>query len=214
VLGMRKKSDVDHAFAQVEAIGRSQAMIEFNLYGTIIKANRNFLAVMGYGPDEITGKHHSMFVPGSERDTPGYREFWSNLRRGDFQSARYKRVRKDGSPIWIQASYNPVFDKSGKPISVLKLATEITAEKIRAMEDAGRHERADRSNQEISGRATRSKPRQMNQGVRLLHGVCSRSLASIAAGAALIALGAARGRRSPEHYAARDDFVVSGVFLR
>ncbi|MBR0974569.1 MULTISPECIES: methyl-accepting chemotaxis protein [Bradyrhizobium] len=145
MLGMRKRSDVDHAFAQVEAINKSQAVIEFKLDGTIITANENFLQATGYGLDEIRGKHHSIFLPAAERDTAEYREFWSRLKRGEFQSAQYRRVRKDGTPIWIQASYNPVFDKSGKPVSVIKFATNITAGKIKAMEDAGKIAAIDRA---------------------------------------------------------------------
>ncbi|MBR0955213.1 methyl-accepting chemotaxis protein [Bradyrhizobium canariense] len=145
MLGMRKRSDVDHAFSQVQAMNKSQAVIEFKLDGTIITANENFLQAMGYGLDEIRGKHHSIFLPAAERDTAEYREFWSRLKRGEFQSAQYRRVSKDGTPIWIQASYNPIFDKSGKPASVIKFATNITAGKIKTMEDAGKIAAIDRA---------------------------------------------------------------------
>jgi methyl-accepting chemotaxis protein len=138
MLQWRNNSAAANAIAQAAAIGKSQAVIEFNLDGTIITANQNFLDAMGYRLDEIQGKHHSMFVEPGERDSADYRSFWANLNRGEFQAAEYKRIAKGGREIWIQASYNPIFDKSGKPVRVVKFATDITARKIRSMEDAGK----------------------------------------------------------------------------
>jgi methyl-accepting chemotaxis protein len=129
---------VQNALAQAAAIGKSQAVIEFNLDGTIITANQNFLSALGYSLDEIKGKHHSMFVEPAVRDSNDYREFWARLNRGEFQAAQYKRIGKGGKPIWIQASYNPVHDAKGKPSRVIKFATDITAQKIQNMEDAGK----------------------------------------------------------------------------
>jgi methyl-accepting chemotaxis protein len=129
---------VQNALAQTAAMGRSQAVIEFKLDGTIVTANQNFLVAMGYTLDEIRGKHHRMFVDASERDSTAYREFWTRLNRGEFQAAQYKRFGKGGREIWIQASYNPILDANGKPTGVIKFATDITADKIRSMEDAGK----------------------------------------------------------------------------
>ncbi|MBR0874130.1 PAS domain-containing methyl-accepting chemotaxis protein [Bradyrhizobium tropiciagri] len=129
---------VQNALAQADAIGKSQAVIEFKLDGTIVQANENFLKAMGYSLDEIRGKHHSMFVEPATRDSQAYREFWASLNRGEFQSAQYKRIAKGGREIWIQASYNPIMDKSGKPAGVIKFATDITTQKIHSMEDAGK----------------------------------------------------------------------------
>ena len=126
------------AVAQAAAISKSQAVIEFNMDGTIITANQNFLDTLGYRLEEIQGKHHSMFVPADMRDSAEYRGFWANLNRGEFQAAEYKRIAKGGREIWIQASYNPIFDRSGKPCKIIKFATDITAQKIRSMEDAGK----------------------------------------------------------------------------
>ena len=134
----RKGKLIENALAQADAISRSQAVIEFDLDGTIVEANENFLQALGYTLAEIKGKHHSIFVPTGERDSASYREFWTKLNRGQFQAAQYKRVRKDGNAIWIQASYNPVLDDKGKPTRVIKFATDITAERRRAMEDAGK----------------------------------------------------------------------------
>ena len=104
----------------------------------IITANDNFLDALGYRLDEIQGKHHSMFVLPAMRESAEYRAFWANLNRGEFQAAEYKRIAKGGREVWIQASYNPILDRDGKPCKVIKFATDITAQKIRSMEDAGR----------------------------------------------------------------------------
>ncbi|NPV20762.1 methyl-accepting chemotaxis protein [Bradyrhizobium aeschynomenes] len=123
--------------AQVAAIGRSQAVIEFNLDGTIVTANDNFLNALGYSVPEIQGKHHSMFVSPEERDSAAYREFWAALNRGEYQAAEYKRIGKGGKEVWIQASYNPVIDQNGKPFKVVKFATDVTAQKLRNADLAG-----------------------------------------------------------------------------
>jgi methyl-accepting chemotaxis protein len=111
---------------QLEAIGKSQAVIEFNLDGTVLTANDNFLRALGYSLGEIQGKHHSMFVEPAERDSPAYREFWTALNRGEFQSGEFKRIGKGGRDVWIQASYNPILDLNGKPFKVVKYASDVT----------------------------------------------------------------------------------------
>jgi methyl-accepting chemotaxis protein len=138
VFNSHSKADLQNALAQAAAIGKSQAVIEFNLDGTIITANQNFLSTLGYTLDEIKGKHHSMFVEPGVRDSHDYREFWAKLNRGEFQAAQYKRVAKGGKEVWIQASYNPIFDAKGKVYKVIKFATDITAQKIHGMEEAGK----------------------------------------------------------------------------
>ena len=111
---------------QLAAIGKSQAAIEFQTDGTILTANDNFLKAMGYALDEIKGKHHSMFVEESYRQSADYREFWAKLNRGEYQTGEYLRIGKGGKEVWIQASYNPIMDADGKPFKVVKYATEIT----------------------------------------------------------------------------------------
>ncbi len=113
---------------QIAALNRAQAIIEFDLNGTIQNANDNFLNVVGYRLDEIKGKHHSMFVDPKERDSAEYRAFWTALGRGEFQAARYRRIGKGGKEVWIQASYNPILDMNGKPFKVVKFSTDITRE--------------------------------------------------------------------------------------
>ncbi|HLG80171.1 MAG TPA: PAS domain-containing methyl-accepting chemotaxis protein [Bradyrhizobium sp.] len=128
--------NLDYA-GQVAAANRSQAVIEFRMDGTIITANENFLNALGYALSEIQGKNHSMFVEASERDSSAYREFWAALNRGEYQAAEYKRMGKGGKEVWIQASYNPVFDETGKPVKVVKFATDVTKQKLRNSDLAG-----------------------------------------------------------------------------
>ena len=140
-----KKSGVADAAGKFDAVSRSQAVIEFNLDGTIITANQNFLGAMGYSLTEIQGKHHRMFVEPSYGESAEYKEFWDKLRRGEYQSAEYKRLAKGGKEVWIEASYNPVCDSAGKPVKVIKFATDITAKKMRSLGDAGKITAVDRA---------------------------------------------------------------------
>jgi methyl-accepting chemotaxis protein len=130
---------------KVDAILRSQAVIEFDLQGTILTANDNFLSALGYTLAEIKGQHHSMFATPEYRSSPEYRAFWEKLGRGEFDAGQYKRIAKGGREIWIQASYNPVFDASGKPVKVIKFATDITAAKVSEADMSGRLAAIDRA---------------------------------------------------------------------
>ncbi|MGE5146511.1 MAG: PAS domain-containing protein, partial [Candidatus Eiseniibacteriota bacterium] len=128
--------NADYA-GQIDAIGKAQAVIEFQLDGTIITANENFLKTMGYTLDEVRGKHHSMFVEPSYRESAEYKNFWASLARGEFQAAEYERVAKGGREVYIQASYTPILDMTGKPFKVVKFATDITQQKLRNADYAG-----------------------------------------------------------------------------
>lgn len=121
----QKRRSMD-ATGQVEAIRRSQAVIEFNLDGTIVTANSNFCEALGYTLGEITGKHHRMFVEPAYAQSGEYANFWANLRHGEYQAAEYKRIGKNGRVIWIQATYNPIRDTDGNPVKIIKFATDIT----------------------------------------------------------------------------------------
>jgi methyl-accepting chemotaxis protein len=116
---------------QIAAVGKAQAVIEFSLDGRIVTANDNFLKTVGYSLAEIQGQHHGMFVDPSYRDSTEYRRFWESLRRGEYASGEYKRFAKGGKEIWIQATYNPILDMSGKPFKVVKFATDVTSQKLR-----------------------------------------------------------------------------------
>ena len=135
--GDRARARLDELQAQVDALHKVQAVIEFDLDGTILTANANFLAALGYNLAEIVGRHHRMFVDGQEAESPAYRQFWARLGRGEFDEGQYKRLGKGGREVWIQASYNPVLDAQGKPYKVIKFATDITAETLRAADYAG-----------------------------------------------------------------------------
>ena len=115
---------------QIAAIRKSQAVIEFDLTGTILDANDNFLGAVGYALAEIKGKHHSLFVDPAEHKGEAYRRFWEKLGRGEFDEGQYLRIGKGGRQVWLQASYNPIFDALGKPFKVVKYATDITANKL------------------------------------------------------------------------------------
>lgn len=110
----------------VKAINRSMAVIEFDLEGHVLKANEQFLAGVGYTKDEIIGKHHRMFCEPAEANSTGYAEFWHKLQKGQFISSRFKRVNKFGEPIWLEATYNPVFNEQDVLYKVVKFATVIT----------------------------------------------------------------------------------------
>ena len=123
-------SSVD-MLGQLNAINKVMAVIEFELDGTIITANDNFLGALGYSLEEIEGRHHRMFCEPSYTQSNEYRAFWENLARGEFQAGEFKRIGKGGKEIWIQASYNPIFDAAGKPFKVVKYATDVTPQKIK-----------------------------------------------------------------------------------
>ncbi|RXJ84565.1 PAS domain-containing methyl-accepting chemotaxis protein [Arcobacter sp. CECT 8985] len=114
---------------QIDAINRSQAVIEFDMNGIILDANKNFLDTLGYSLDEIQGKHHSMFCEDSYKNSKEYIKFWEDLNKGIFSTGQYLRLGKNGKRIWIQASYNPIFDTEGKPFKVVKYAVDITNRK-------------------------------------------------------------------------------------
>ena len=123
-----QKTQLADSTGKIEAINKAQAVIEFGLDGTVLDANENFMSVTGYSLSEVKGRHHSMFVDPAERDTPAYKAFWDKMRRGEYEAAQYRRIGKGGKEIWIQASYNPIFDSEGKPCKVVKFASDITAQ--------------------------------------------------------------------------------------
>jgi len=130
---------------QVQAIGRSQAVIEFALDGTILAANDHFLQAVGYSMDEIRGQHHRVFVDPQEREGVAYQRFWKQLAVGEYQSGQFRRVGKAGREIWLQASYNPIFDAAGKPFKVVKYCSDVTEQKIRAADFEGQIKAIDKS---------------------------------------------------------------------
>ena len=111
---------------QLAAISKSQAVIEFEMDGTIITANDNFLDSMGYTLDEVQGRHHGMFVEPEVRTSQEYKDFWARLNRGEYTMGEYKRIGKQGKEVWIQGSYNPILDLDGKPYKVVKYAVDVT----------------------------------------------------------------------------------------
>lgn len=125
------ETQVDELKREFQAINRSMAVIEFDLDGIIVSANENFLNTLGYSEEEIVGKHHRMFVRTEEVNSTEYKKFWNRLRQGEFFSGEFPRINKRGQEIWIQATYNPVFDASGNAIRVIKFASDTTATKMK-----------------------------------------------------------------------------------
>ncbi|MCA9009003.1 MAG: PAS domain S-box protein [Planctomycetaceae bacterium] len=121
----------------IGAISKAQAVIEFEMDGTIITANDNFQKTLGYSLDEIKGRHHSMFIENDVKNSPEYREFWARLSRGENLPGEYRRIGKGGKLVVIQASYNPIADASGKLVKVVKFATDVT-DMAKTREDAAR----------------------------------------------------------------------------
>ena len=130
---------------KVAAIDRAQAVIEFDLDGKVLDANSNFLAVMGYNLAEVQGKHHRMFCDPDYTSTDAYTDFWEKLSSGSFESGEYKRLAKGGREVWIQATYNPILDDTGKPLKVVKFASDVTAAKLRNAEIEARVTAVDRA---------------------------------------------------------------------
>ena len=113
---------------KIKAIDRVQAVIEFELDGTVIDANENFLRIFGYSLDEVVGKHHRIFCEPGFAESPEYSQLWQRLSRGEYESGEFKRVGKDGRELWLQASYNPILDADGEPLKIVKFASDITLE--------------------------------------------------------------------------------------
>jgi methyl-accepting chemotaxis protein len=128
MIGFRK-SGTGSAVHKVDALSKALAMIEFDLKGTILAANANFCAAFGYEEHEIIGRHHSLFVDPQYAASQAYRDFWTQLGTGQFDAREYLRLGKGGREVWIQASYNPVRNAAGQITSILKIATDITAQK-------------------------------------------------------------------------------------
>ena len=139
-----RRQELDYQ-AKITAIDKVQAIIEFGLDGRVLWANANFLATFGYTLDEIRGQHHRMFCDAGHAASPEYLSFWQRLARGEGDSGRYRRLSRDGSEVWIQASYNPVLGVDGKPVKVVKYATDISADVRRDTETQGKLDALSRS---------------------------------------------------------------------
>ena len=140
-----RNSNSRPAAALLDALGRSLAIIEFDPRGQILTANENFCRALGYDLGEIKGAHHRMFVDPEEAQSPDYAAFWRQLAEGRFDAGEYRRTAKGGRDIWIQASYNPVFDAAGRVERVVKVAADITAAKLQAIEQESKLEAISRT---------------------------------------------------------------------
>ncbi|MEU2348355.1 PAS domain S-box protein [Modestobacter sp. NPDC049651] len=135
-----------HEYASlVAALDRSQAVVEFDLGGHVLTANQNFLDAMGYELDEVVGRHHRMFCGPDHAAAPEYGRFWRELAAGEFKSGEFVRVRRDGSEVWLQATYNPILDRTGEPVKIVKFASDVTASKLEAIDYLGKVAAIDRA---------------------------------------------------------------------
>jgi methyl-accepting chemotaxis protein len=136
-----QRGDLDAIY---QALNRVQAIIEFELDGTVVSANENFLELFGYQLEDVIGKHHRIFCDPAYAQSAAYQEFWRTLAKGELYAAEFKRVTSDGRELWLQASYNPVLDESGKPVRVIKFATDVTQSKLQIAEYEGKIRAIDR----------------------------------------------------------------------
>ncbi len=132
-----RTNDCASATGELAALERSLAVIEFELDGTIRHANENFCRTVGYAASEIAGRHHSLFVDETERTSVAYKRFWQDLASGQFKSGQFRRIAKGGREIWIEATYNPVLDRDGRPYKVVKFASDVTEQRQRAADWKG-----------------------------------------------------------------------------
>ncbi|MBZ5740869.1 methyl-accepting chemotaxis protein [Nocardioides mangrovi] len=139
-----KRIAAEHV-GKVAAIDRAQAVIEFDLEGRILTANRNFLDVVGYALPDIQGKHHRLFVEPEHAQSQEYADFWERLAAGQYEAGEYRRLGKGAREVWLQATYNPILDAKGAPTKVVKFATDITAAKQANAEIVARVDAVDRA---------------------------------------------------------------------
>ena len=124
----------------VDAMQKAQAVVEFDMDGLLVNANENFLGLMGYAIEDVRGEHHRVFCDDDYAASQAYRKFWQKLNRGEFDCGRYRRLGNNGKVVWIQATYNPILDLNGKPVKVVKFATDITEQVLLEQRSAARAE--------------------------------------------------------------------------
>lgn len=168
-----------------QAMNLSQARVEFTTGGIILDANENFLQAMGYDLDEIVGRHHEMFCTREDAHSEDYRQFWSKLAGGAYDGGTYKRRGKGGREVWLQATYNPILDLDGRPLKVVKFATDITRKVVLE------HEVQERLDEGLSFQAELElRKRELEETMRSLAQIVS-TIGEIASQTNLLALNAA-----------------------
>jgi PAS domain S-box-containing protein len=128
-----KKKELDYSY-RMNAINQSNMVIEFDINGFIKFANKNFCDFMGFSMEELVGKHHSMFVNFELINNSEYEKFWENLKSGQYVSSDFKRLKKNGDEVWLQATYNPILDNEGRVVRIMKIATDITEKILQSLE--------------------------------------------------------------------------------
>jgi methyl-accepting chemotaxis protein len=138
-LRARDVKDADYR-GQIAAINRAQAVIEFDMDGTVREVNEHFARVMGFTRQEVMGKHHGTLCESAYATSAEFRALWTKLNRGEYEVGTFKRVGKGGREVWLQASYNPIPDVNGKPFKVVKYASDVTEQMVRNADFAGQLE--------------------------------------------------------------------------
>ena len=150
----KQRNESLHFKNVLEAINRVMAVIEFDMSGNVLNANANFLNLLGYSLADVEGRHHSQFCRPEYSNSPAYKEFWQHLNKGEFISGEFERVAKNGQSVWLSANYNPIMDEHGKPYSVIKFASDITARVMRTETEKTAHLLwAETDQQSINGQA-------------------------------------------------------------
>lgn len=129
---MFNRTTFNEAQAKIDALDRSLAIIEFSMDGNVVHANKNFLKLMKYDLPDIQNRHHRLFVDRAYAETAKYTEFWDKLKTGEYVTGEFLRLDKDGNSVWLEATYNPVLDARGRPVKVVKFASDISAKKRRS----------------------------------------------------------------------------------
>lgn len=203
----QQKNQYSDFAGQIDATRKSHAVIEFELDGTIVDANENFLSAVGYDLDEIKGRHHRLFIDPDEARSDVYRQFWERLARGEFQSASFRRVGKGGREVWLQASYNPILDASGRPRKVVKFATDITSQ----VNDQRRRERIqadiDHDLQKISSEISATNANAVSAAASVAH--TSENVQAVAAAAEELASSVEEIRRQMHQASSLSENAVS-----
>jgi len=130
----RMQSSLEQA-SIINAIGRSMAVIAFNPDGYVLEANENFLKATGYQADEVIGQHHRLFCSDTLSQSDEYRQFWARLNHGEFFSGQFPRLNRHGEPLWLRATYNPVFNSDGQLTKIVKFATDVTEQVLRNQQE-------------------------------------------------------------------------------
>jgi methyl-accepting chemotaxis protein len=150
----KQHNEALHFSNVLDALNRAMAVIEFDMQGNVLRANNNFLKILGYSLSDVQGRHHSQFCRPEYSNSPAYQAFWQRLNKGEYFTGEFERVTKDGKFVWLEANYNPIMDDNGKPYSVIKFASDITSRVMRTeLENTAHHLWEETDQHSVNGQA-------------------------------------------------------------